>query len=88
MFDAKIARYPNKCRGLAESPIIEIPDYRAEPIANWASNRGIGKPMACHEGNLSTTHRAMSRGLERFYQSDSSINILFRPLNLHAAPEA
>ena len=82
MFNAKIARYPNKCCGLAESPIIEIPDYSAEPVANWASNRGIGKSMVCHEGNLSTTNRAMSRGLERFYQCDSSTNSLFRPINL------
>ena len=88
MFNAKIARYPNKWGGLAESPIIEIPDYRAEPIANRAGNRGIGKSVVCHEGNLSTTHRAASRGLERLYQIDSSTNIFTRLINLQAASES
>ena len=88
MFNAKIARYPKKRCGLAESQIIEIPDYRAEPVANWASDGGIGKSMVCHEGNLSTTHRAMSRGLERLYQSDSSTIYLFRPINLQVTPKA
>ena len=42
--------------------------------------------MVCHEDNLSTTHRALLRGLERFYDIDISTHFLFGLLNPQVAP--